>query len=171
MHFLDEQESDEGLVMSEAEACKLEKMFLEKLTERFRLTDRDLKKAFGQFDMNGSGILELSELNAAIKSFLNGVDDMKIRELSRRFDPQGIGKVAYHEFVKHLMAIGEGKRHRPSVNAIPAKLVVPVKSGMASGGVVRRERRPLSSRGSTTSDIVSPRQVAATKERKSKKIK
>ena len=168
MHFLDEQEFDDGLVMSESEACKLEKMFLEKLTERFRLTDRDLKKAFGQFDTNGSGILELSELNVALKSFLNGVDDMKIRELSRRFDPQGIGKVAYHEFVKYLMAIGEGKKHRPSVNAIPTKLVEPVKVGTASGGAMKQQRRPLSSQGSMTSSINSPRPVAASKDRKSK---
>ena len=64
--------------------------------------------AFGQFDTDKSGLLETKELIAAIKSYLNGVDDMKIRHLCRKFDPYGEGRVSYHEFTRYLIATGEG---------------------------------------------------------------
>ena len=155
MQFLDENTSDNDILMSEAEASKLEKVFVQKLTEKFRLTDRDLKKAFGQFDTDGSGVLDLSELATALKTFLNGVDDMKIRELCHRFDPHGLGKVAYHEFTKHLMAIGEGKSHKPSANAIPTKLLPkpasrPLASRGSSAGGARLHVVPGKDRKSTT---------------------
>ena len=115
MHFLDDfgddVESPTG--PSNEEVNKIEKLFLQKLTEKYRLTDRDMKKAFGQFDSDGSGLLETPEIVAAVKGYLNGVADDKVRALCARFDPTGRGKVAYHEFVKYLMALGEGKVYKP----------------------------------------------------------
>ena len=141
MDFYDQEPSEYGDLpgrVSEAEINSLEKMFISKLTEKYRLIDRDLKKgcicfysytrtkhshththtscatsmiyaAFGQFDTDRSGLLETKELVAAIKSYLNGVDDMKIRHLCRKFDPYGEGRVSYHEFTRYLIATGEGR--------------------------------------------------------------
>jgi Ca2+-binding EF-hand superfamily protein len=68
MQFFDDNSSYTSENINDSEIKKLEKLFIQKLSEKFKLTDRDLKKAFGQFDTDGSGVLELSELITAIKS-------------------------------------------------------------------------------------------------------
>ena len=57
---------------------------------------------------------------------MNGIDDNKVRHLCRRFDPHGKGRVSYHEFVKYIIAAGEGRAYNliapePKLNALKGK--------------------------------------------------
>ena len=65
---------------------QLENLFIEKLTEKYKLTKRDIKRAFAKFDTDGSGYLSVSELTEAIHLFLNGVSRELVAELVRRYD-------------------------------------------------------------------------------------
>ena len=40
----------------------IENLFVEKLSEKYKLTTRDLKKAFQKFDKDGDGHLSVNEL-------------------------------------------------------------------------------------------------------------
>ena len=82
----------------------LEKLFITKLTEKYSLTERDMKKAFGKFDKDGSGELDLREMNDAVKMYLNGIDEKRVAALVQKYDTQGDGKISYHEFVHMLLA-------------------------------------------------------------------
>jgi Ca2+-binding EF-hand superfamily protein len=59
----------------------LETVFIEKLSEKFKLNERDLKKAFIRFDTNKNGLLDMDELRAAVKAFVNGAPDDQVDEL------------------------------------------------------------------------------------------
>jgi Ca2+-binding EF-hand superfamily protein len=51
---------------STAELKQLEQLFVDKLTEKYRLTERDIKRAFCKFDTDNSGYLNIDELTTAI---------------------------------------------------------------------------------------------------------
>jgi Ca2+-binding EF-hand superfamily protein len=51
----------------------LENLFIDKLSEKYRLNERDLGKAFKKFDIDGSGFLDLNELTKAIHMFIPGI--------------------------------------------------------------------------------------------------
>jgi Ca2+-binding EF-hand superfamily protein len=51
----------------------LENLFIDKLSEKYRLNERDLGKAFKKFDLDGSGFLDLNELTKAINMFIPGI--------------------------------------------------------------------------------------------------
>ena len=51
---------------STAELKQLEQLFVDKLTEKYRLTERDIKRAFCKFDKDNSGFLDIDELTTAI---------------------------------------------------------------------------------------------------------
>ena len=52
----------------------VEHLFVEKLTEKFQLTERDLNRAFKKYDLDGSGFLDLTELSTAIHLFIPGIN-------------------------------------------------------------------------------------------------
>jgi len=70
---------------------EIEKLFISKLSEKYSLTLTDMKKAFGRFDRDGSGELDIGEMKDAIKLFLNGIDDKDITSLVRKYDTRNIG--------------------------------------------------------------------------------
>eukprot|EP01041_Mallomonas_annulata_P009524 gene9524-19804_t len=80
----------------------VENLFIEKLQEKYRLTERDLKKAFTKYDTNGSGYLESRELAAAINHFLNGVNPEIVNELVKHYDIDGDGLISVSEFAQFL---------------------------------------------------------------------
>lgn len=50
----------------------LENLFIEKLTDKFKLTERDIGRAFKKYDLDSSGHLDLDELTKAIHMFVPG---------------------------------------------------------------------------------------------------
>ena len=89
--------------MTELSPSDLEQLFIDKLQLKYKLTERDLKKAFSRFDKDGNGQLDTKEIGVAVGLMLNGVSDEQIRGLVRRFDINGDGKVSYEEFLKYLL--------------------------------------------------------------------
>ena len=48
---------------SNGDIRQIEELFLEKLQEKYSLTARDIKRAFGRFDKDGNGFLDVKELS------------------------------------------------------------------------------------------------------------
>jgi EF-hand domain pair len=82
----------------------LELLFLEKLQLKYKLNERDLKKAFSRFDKDCNGSLDIKEISTAVRLMLNGVTDEQVRNLVKRFDFNGDGKITYEEFLSYLLS-------------------------------------------------------------------
>jgi EF-hand domain pair len=82
----------------------LELLFLEKLQLKYKLTERDLKKAFSRFDKDCNGSLDIKEISTAVQLMLNGITDEQVRNLVKRFDFNGDGKITYEEFLSYLLS-------------------------------------------------------------------
>ena len=78
---------------------KLEDLFVEKFLEKFKFTERDVKRAFCLYDKDRNGCLDLAELTNCIQTFLNGVDPENVKELVNRYDINKDGKLTYEEFL------------------------------------------------------------------------
>ena len=87
-----------------AELKRLESLFIEKLTEKYKLTERDIKRAFCKFDRDNSGYLDLDELTTAVHQFLNGVDRSVVAELAQCYDVDGDGSISLVEFSRFLLS-------------------------------------------------------------------
>jgi WD40 repeat protein len=83
---------------------RLESLFIEKLTEKYKLTERDIKRAFCKFDKDNSGYLDLDELTTAVSGFLNGVDRRQVAELVQCYDIDGDGSISLAEFSRFLLS-------------------------------------------------------------------
>lgn len=83
---------------------RLENLFIEKLTEKYKLTERDIKRAFCKFDKDNSGYLDLDELTTAVHQFLNGVDRLQVADLVRCYDIDGDGSISLAEFSRFLLS-------------------------------------------------------------------
>ena len=82
----------------------LEVLFIEKLQQKYKLNERDLKKAFSRFDKDNSGLIDIQELGIAVRLMLNGISDEQVRNLVKRFDLNGDGLISYDEFLKYLLS-------------------------------------------------------------------
>lgn len=51
----------------------VENLFVEKFTERFSLSERDLGRAFKKYDLNGNGFLDVKEFATALHNFVPGL--------------------------------------------------------------------------------------------------
>lgn len=51
----------------------VENLFVEKFTEKYSLSERDLGRAFKKYDLNGSGFLDLKEFATAVHNFVPGL--------------------------------------------------------------------------------------------------
>lgn len=80
----------------------LESVFIEKLSEKYKLNERDLKKAFLKFDYDGNGLLDLDELGNAVRHFVQGVNASQVEELMQAYDQNGDGKISYEELLYNL---------------------------------------------------------------------
>ena len=85
----------------------IEFLFLNKLQEKYQLNERDIKKAFGKFDKDNNGLLDLNEIKIVVSLMLNGVNDEQIRLLVTSFDLNGDGKISYEEFLSYLRKLRE----------------------------------------------------------------
>jgi hypothetical protein len=89
---------------SAADLKRVEDLFLEKLSEKYRLTERDIKRAFAKFDTDNSGFLSVDELSAAISQFLNGVGRDAVAKLVQYYDVDGDGTISISEFAKFVLS-------------------------------------------------------------------
>lgn len=89
--------------------AELETLFLQKLTEKYELTERSIKKAFSRFDADGNGLLNLNELVSGFESFLNGVSRKQVQELVFSYDVNGDGVISFEEFFHFLTNRQGGK--------------------------------------------------------------
>jgi hypothetical protein len=77
----------------------LESVFIEKISEKYKLNERDLKKAFIKFDYDGNGLLDLNELGAAVRHYVNGVHQDQVQELMNAYDQNEDGMISYEELL------------------------------------------------------------------------
>ena len=89
-------------MLSASDPSTLENLFIEKFLERYKLNERDLKRAFSKFDKDNNGLLDLDELKVGISMFLNGVKDDDVRNLIAKYDLNKDGKISYNELL-HLL--------------------------------------------------------------------
>ena len=99
-----------------ATSSDLEVLFIEKLQLKYKLTERDLRKAFSRYDKDSSGLLDIKEIGIAVRLMLNGVSDEQVRNLVSRFDLNGDGMISYDEFLQHLLKHKDG----PTTAAVEA---------------------------------------------------
>ena len=60
---------------------EVEDLFVNKLLEKCKLTERDISRVFKRFDKDGSGYLDVDELASAMHLYLNGVNRSRVHEL------------------------------------------------------------------------------------------
>ena len=77
---------------------RLEDLFIQKLSEKYPLTERGMKQAFAKFDSSKDGLLDLNEIFVFIKNLLNGIPVKDVEKLVRRYDRDGDGKISFEEF-------------------------------------------------------------------------
>jgi Ca2+-binding EF-hand superfamily protein len=83
-------------------SLKLQKLLIQKLSEKYSLNLRDLKKAFSNFDKDQNGLLDLTEVERGIQQYLAGVSSEAISELVALYDVNGDGSISYDEFLAIL---------------------------------------------------------------------
>jgi hypothetical protein len=82
---------------------ELETIFIDKLTEKYRLVQREIKKAFNIIDVDNSGIFDLNAIRIFCKLHLYGFDDDQIDRLVRRFNIHGNGFINIMEFLELIL--------------------------------------------------------------------
>ena len=97
-------QSSSSPLSSRENISKLENLFISKFTEKYKLTERDIQKAFKRFDKDGSGDLDVNELEKAIHLFLNGVSLDQVRQLVSYYDVDGDGLISLSEFTQFLIS-------------------------------------------------------------------
>ena len=63
---------------------------------------KELKAAFAYFDRNCNGVIEMDELDAAMKSLGYRVTDKELRMMIGEVDVDGNGKIDFDEFVRMM---------------------------------------------------------------------
>jgi hypothetical protein len=81
---------------------KLDELFIEKLSEKYKLNERGLKQVLNKYDLSKDGLLDLDELSVLMKSLLNGFRVEDVENLVSRYDINGDGKLSFEELL-HLV--------------------------------------------------------------------
>lgn len=80
----------------------IEKIFIQKFTEKYALNERDLKRAFAKFDSKKTGLLEIADIEKLFKLLLNGFSQKDIAHFVSTYDLNGDGAISYNELLACL---------------------------------------------------------------------
>ena len=100
----------------------LESLFIEKLSEKYTLNKKDLKKAFMRFDHDGNGLLDLTELGEAVRVFISGVTEQQVENLMAAYDTNGDGKISYEELLHNLTSRDATKEEKMTPRSNMARM-------------------------------------------------
>lgn len=81
---------------------ELETLLLNKMSLKFDLTERGIKRAFASYDKDGNGLLNLREMTSAVQLYLNGIPRNDIKRLMKCYDVNGDGYISFEEFYAML---------------------------------------------------------------------
>lgn len=81
-----------------------EEAVLNKLRERIRVNQIGLREAFEAFDKNRDGWIDAAEFIETFKVMQLGLSEQDIIRILRYFDPNGLGRINYNEFVAKVEA-------------------------------------------------------------------
>lgn len=93
-----------GVTTSNKKLQQLDDMLLEKFLEKYKMNERDIKRAFSRFDKDNNGLLDMTELFEGISIMLNGVTESEIQDLVTCYDANGDGKLSFEEFMHMLVS-------------------------------------------------------------------
>ena len=118
----------------------LEKLFLDKLTEKYTLNIRNLKKAFLCYDHDKNGLLDLNELERFISSYCNGIHADDVKVLVNKYDRNNDGYISYEELLEFLTSRNATK----GVNGMTTVPVVGSDNHVFRGAIGKNERNEKS---------------------------
>jgi hypothetical protein len=81
---------------------ELETLLLNKMSLKFDLTERGIKRAFASYDKDGNGLLSLREMVDAVQIYLNGIPRRDVKRLMKCYDVNGDGYISFEEFYAML---------------------------------------------------------------------
>ena len=82
--------------------AQTQKLFVQKITERFNLNLLGLKKAFSNYDKDQNGLLDLEEVKKCMAQFLTSISEDSVANLVDLYDTNGDGMISYEEFLTVL---------------------------------------------------------------------
>ena len=86
----------------------------------------DYKEAFGRLDGNGSGYIEVSEIESLLNDVYDGkTPDFEIQAFLEFFDKNKDGKISWEEFQRGLMGMAEGKQSEQKSKQLFNNLLLP----------------------------------------------
>ena len=136
-----------------ARLVEIENLFVQKLEEKFKLTERDIQRAFKRFDTDGSGFLSANELCRAISIFVPGVPLNQVQELVQRYDVDGDGQISIDEFTQLLISRSSpNKEDWLTVDYLMAPQRSSTSSGAAAEDLYRREEERENFRAESSND-------------------
>lgn len=135
--------------MNVQSAGKLEDLFIQKLSEKFKLTERGLKHAFAKYDKSRDGLLDIEELFTLAKHLLNGIKVEDIHRLVSLYDVNGDGKISFEE-LHGMLTNRDVKRNVSSMDQ--EELATPLPRAAAVEAWGEESEPPLSARSEVSDE-------------------
>lgn len=86
---------------------------MQKMSLKFDISERGIKKAFSSCDKDGNGLLGLHEMVDAVQIYLNGIPRKDVKCLIKCYDVNKDGYISFEEFYQ-MITTGCATRPNPS---------------------------------------------------------